>query len=345
MPLQTEWSDSPTQHLAQAWSRYHLRLHRWLLQQPKLLPDGATLLVAVSGGQDSMALVGLLQDLKRLHHWQLQLWHGDHRLRVHSSQQASELRQWAEQQGLPVQIEVWQEPQPAEAAARAWRYNALEAAARTCGASHVVTGHTASDRAETLLLQLARGSHRRGLASLRPQRALTPGLTLVRPLWLFSRLETAQIREQLDLPLWPDASNEDPCYSRNRMRQQVMPVLEELHPGASRRISGVAERLAQEQQSQDELMDLALAGLLANRQAPEQALQRRALLALQAANQRQLLQHWLGLQGVSPLPAEQLRSLLHRLEPMQGPGSHALAGGLHLHWDRQHLWLIHPNRP
>ena len=92
-------------------------------------------------------------------------------------------------------------------------------------------------------------------------------------------------------------------------------------------------------------LELALAGLLANRQAPEQALQRRALLALQAANQRQLLQHWLGLQGVSPLPAEQLRSLLRRLEPMQGPGSHALAGGRGLNWDRQHLWLIHPNRP
>jgi tRNA(Ile)-lysidine synthase len=343
--VQTEWSDSPTQHLAQPWSRHHLRLHRWLLQCPELLPDGARLLLAVSGGQDSMALVGLLRDLQRLHHWQLQLWHGDHRLRAASSRQASELSQWAHQQGLPLQIEVWPEPQPAEAAARAWRYSALEAAARRCGASHVVTGHTASDRAETLLLQLARGSHRRGLASLRPQRALATGLTLVRPLLLFSRQETEQIREQLGLPLWLDTSNQEPRYSRNRLRQEVLPVLEHLHPGASRRISGVAERLAQEQQSQDELLGLALAGLQADQPAPQGALRRRELLALQAANQRQLLLHWLSLQGISPLPAEQLQALLRRLEPARGPGRQALTGGRQLHWDRQHLWLSHRNRP
>jgi tRNA(Ile)-lysidine synthase len=331
--------------LAQPWSRHHLRLHRWLLQRPELLPDGASLLLAVSGGQDSMALVGLLRDLQRLHHWRLQLWHGDHRLRADSSRQASELRQWAQQQGLAVEIEVWRDPQPAEAAARAWRYSALEAAARRCGASHVVTGHTASDRAETLLLQLARGSHRRGLASLRPQRALAEDLTLVRPLLLFSRQDTEQICAQLSLPLWLDTSNQEPCYSRNRLRQEVLPVLEQLHPGASRRISGVAERLAQEQQSQDELVALALAGLLADQPAPERALRRRDLLALHAANQRQLLQHWLGLQGISSLPAAQLEALLQRLEPARGPGSQALTGGLQLHWDRQHLWLSHPNRP
>lgn len=341
--MQTEWSDSPTQHLAQRWSRHHLRLHRWLLQRPELLPDGASLLVAVSGGQDSMALVGLLQDLQRLHHWRLQLWHGDHQLRVNASEQAGELARWAAQQGLPLQIGIWQEPQPAEAAARTWRYAALAAAADHCGASHVVTGHTASDRAETLLLQLARGSHRRGLASLRPQRPLTAELTLVRPLLLFSRRETGQIHAQLGLPLWPDASNEEPRYSRNRLRQEVLPVLEQLHPGASRRISGVAERLAQEEESQQELMGLALAGLLAETPAPALALRRRALVALAPANQRRLLQHWLGRQGLNNLPAQQIDVLLGRLASGRGPGSSDLREGLRLQWDRQHLWLHQAN--
>ena len=341
--MQTEWSDSPTQHLAQRWSRHHLRLHRWLLQRPELLPDGASLLVAVSGGQDSMALVGLLQDLQRLHHWRLQLWHGDHQLRVNASEQAGELARWAAQQGLPLQIGIWQEPQPAEAAARTWRYAALAAAADHCGASHVVTGHTASDRAETLLLQLARGSHRRGLASLRPQRPLTAELTLVRPLLLFSRRETGQIHAQLGLPLWPDASNEEPRYSRNRLRQEVLPVLEQLHPGASRRISGVAERLAQEEESQQELMGLALAGLLAETQAPALALRRRALVALAPANQRRLLQHWLGSQGLNNLPAQQIDVLLGRLTSGRGPGSSDLREGLRLQWDRQYLWLHQAN--
>jgi tRNA(Ile)-lysidine synthase len=325
--------------LAPRWSRHHLRLHRWLLQRPALLPDGANLLIAVSGGQDSMALVGLLQDLQRLHHWRLQLWHGNHQLRANAGEQASELANWAAQQGLPVQIEVWQEPEPAEAAARAWRYKALAAAANRCGASHVVTGHTASDRAETLLLQLARGSHRRGLASLRPQRPLTAELTLVRPLLLFTRAETCQIHRQLGLPLWPDASNDDPRYSRNRLRQEVLPVLEQLHPGASRRISGLAERLAQEQDSQQELVELALAGLLAEPAGPACALRRRELAALQPANQRQLLQHWLGSLGVSSLPAEQIDELRSRMANGRGPGSTDLRAGVRLQWDRQHLWL------
>ena len=341
--MQTEWSDSPTQHLAPRWSRHHLRLQRWLLQRPALLPDGASLLLAVSGGQDSMALVGLLHDLQRLHHWRLQLWHGNHQLRANAGEQAGELAHWAAQQDLPLEIEVWQEPEPAEAAARAWRYAALAAAASRCDASHVVTGHTASDRTETLLLQLARGSHRRGLASLRPLRPLTAELTLVRPLLLFTRAETCQIHRQLGLPLWPDASNEDPRYSRNRLRQEVLPVFEQLHPGASRRISGVAERLAEEHDSQQELVALALKGLLASPPAPPLALLRRALMALQPANQRQLLQHWLGHQGVSSLPAPQIELLLGRLARGRGPGSSDLREGVRLQWDRQHLWLLHPS--
>ena len=78
--------------MAAPWSRFHLRLHRLLLRRPQLLPQHATLLLAVSGGQDSMALVGLLRDLQRLHHWRLLLWHGDHGWRPESAQQASALR-------------------------------------------------------------------------------------------------------------------------------------------------------------------------------------------------------------------------------------------------------------
>jgi tRNA(Ile)-lysidine synthase len=322
--------------MAERWSSHHLRLHRWLQRRPELLPAGAPLLLAVSGGQDSMALVGLLQDLQRLHRWELRLWHGDHRLRPESSQQADALQQWALQQGLPLQLERWAAPEANEAAARRWRYGALEASAQRAGIRHVVTGHTASDRAETLLLQLARGSHRRGLASLRPQRPLgSSELLLSRPLLLFSRLETARICEQLQLPIWLDGSNQSPCFSRNRLRLEVLPVLEQLHPGASRRISGVAERLAQEHDSQQELLELALAAI---RPQPHQ-LQRRKLMAQQPANQRLLLQAWLQQQGIDALQAEQLEALLARLAPERGPGCWSLPGNLELQWDRERLQI------
>ena len=323
--------------MAERWSPYHLRLHRWLLHQPLLLPRGAQLLLAISGGQDSMALLGLLSDLQRLHHWQLRLWHGNHRLRPDADRQADELAAWAQDRGLLIQVDHWEEPRADEAAARAWRYTALEAAARCHGVNYVATGHTASDRAETLLLQLARGSHRRGLASLRPSRPLAAAIQLVRPLLLFSRAETDRITAELNLPLWLDGSNAEPHYSRNRIRQEVVPVLEQLHPGASRRISGVAERLAQEHDSQQELAQLALDGLVSS----SGALNRRALMALQPANRRLLLQRWLEQQGHSPLPTEQLQGLIERLEPERGPGRTHLSGGMALHWNREQIGLEH----
>ena len=326
--------------MAERWSPDHLRLHQLLLRQPELLPRGSTLLLAVSGGQDSMALVGLLRDLQRLHHWSLQLWHGDHRWRADSDRQASELAAWARSEGLSLQIERWETPQSSEAAARAWRYQGLTRCAERLAARHVLTGHTASDRAETLLLHLARGSHRRGLASLRLQRPLTDQIELVRPLLLFDRNDTARIRQQLALPLWLDPSNDDRRFSRNRIRAEVLPVLEALHPGAGRRISQLSQRLAEEQSSQDELLTLVLQSLSRSDPAEaQQRLDRDGLMALQPANRRLLLHTWLKQQGCSGLQAEVLESLQQRLEPLRGNGCHPLSGGQRLCWDRRHLWL------
>ncbi|MEA5413423.1 tRNA lysidine(34) synthetase TilS, partial [Synechococcus sp. BA-120 BA3] len=118
--------------------------------------------LGVSGGQDSMALTTLLLDLQPLHGWQLQLWHGDHGWRPDAAQQAEELGLWARSQGLDLRLDR-ADPVPAsEAAAREWRYGCLAAAALQGHCTHVVTGHTASDRAETVLLNLARGSRSRG---------------------------------------------------------------------------------------------------------------------------------------------------------------------------------------
>ena len=329
------------------WSPFHLRLHRLLLQRPALLPQGTPLLLAVSGGQDSMALTGLLLDLVRLHHWTLHLWHGDHGWRQESAQQAQELAGWTQEQGLPVTVERWQQPpgEPArasstasrsEASARIWRYDCLVREAQRLGAARVLTGHTASDRAETLLLHLARGSHRRGLASLPMERELAPGLTLARPLLGFSRSDTAAICTRLALPIWHDSSNADPRFSRNRVRHEVMPVLEQLHPGAGRRLAATAERLATEQEAEAPLLELALEALVAKE---GMGLKRQVLVAQPLANQRQLLQHWLRRHAGQPLEAQPLELLLHRLGKGQPPGAANLAAGWQLHWDRSTLRL------
>ena len=241
--------------------------------------------------------------------------------------------------------------EPSEASARQWRYRQLSTRAREVGASRVVTGHTASDRCETLLLNLARGSHRRGLASMRHQRTLDEGIDLVRPLLSFRRSDTARLCRQMALPVWPDSSNADPRFSRNRLRAEVLPVLEALHPGAERRIAQLAETLADEEMAAGELHALALMSILdfapgrgglRETTGPHRAgevLQRRALTRLSRANQRILLQHWLEHQTGRRISTVALESLLDRLGAEQGNGQSDLAGGWQLHWQRLTLWL------
>ncbi|MFZ9229196.1 MAG: tRNA lysidine(34) synthetase TilS [Prochlorococcaceae cyanobacterium] len=351
----------PPQALERAWSREHLRLHRWLLQQPALLPQGAPLLLAVSGGQDSMALLGLLLGLQRLHDWRLYLWHGDHGWRSDSSQQARGLAAWCQTHQLKVHVEhhdAAHKPPGApsstsEAGARQWRYQALEAHAKACGCSHVVTGHTASDRAETLLLNLARGSHRRGLASLPSQRPLdgngekergASAILLSRPLLIFSRDETGQICRDLQLPIWLDPSNDDRRFSRNRLRHEVLPVLEQLHPGAVRRLSSTAERLQQEQRCINEWVEVALQWLQSSEQGPGLQLQRQRLTALQPANQAAILERWLGQHGTACANAKHLRAVVQRLQQGRPPGQINLNGGWQLRWNSLTLELIAPTQ-
>jgi tRNA(Ile)-lysidine synthase len=325
------------------------------------LPEQAPLLVAVSGGQDSMALVTLLRDLAPLHGWRLQLWHGDHGWRPESADQAAELAAWAARQGLPLELEraAGAGPPPrGEAAARHWRYGCLERQARRHGCRHVVTGHTATDRAETVLLNLARGCHRRGLASLRASRPLRRGegaaedgadpVHLVRPLLILSREETGRFCRRQGVPVWQDATNADGRLRRNRVRAELLPVLEQLHPGACRRISLQADRLAEEEDHTDELTTLALRGLATGGetpQAPPARLDRRALARLSAAGQRRLLQRWIvDRTGLDPGTGA-LEELIAALPPQRGAGQRALRGGWRLRWDRRTLVLDPPEPP
>ena len=117
------------------------------------------------------------------------------------------------------------------------------------------------------------------------------GPWLRRPLLNFSRGDTAALCRELALPLWIDPSN-GPAYARNRIRLELLPVLETLHPGAERRMADLAERLSQVQDTRQELSELALQHL-----QPD-GLNRRGLGRLSGSSRRQLLALWLEQQGV-----------------------------------------------
>ncbi|WP_259731400.1 MULTISPECIES: tRNA lysidine(34) synthetase TilS [Synechococcales] len=321
------------------WGPLHQKLHQELVHRPSLLPAGERLLLAVSGGQDSMALTRLLLDLSRLHHWELQLWHGNHGWRPEAADQAAELAAWSAQQGLPIHLEQAEPAPGSEAAGRSWRYGRLLHWARQLGSQHVLTGHTATDRAETVLLNLARGTHRRGLCSLRRHRSFGAGRWLVRPLLSLSREETAAFCAAWEVPVWLDSGNDQLRHSRNRIRHQVIPVLEDLHPGASRRISALAERL--EQDSLEELLGLALERLV-DPAAPKR-LSRGALSTCSSSCQDLLLHHWLEQQTGRKLSSRPVELLSQRLRERPEPGSLDVGGGWRLEWQKDTLLLLEPD--
>jgi tRNA(Ile)-lysidine synthase len=287
-----------------------------------------------------MALLGLLRDLTHLHQWTLTLWHGDHRWHQHSSQIAADLNQWCHSQGLLLKTEAAPADLPrTEADARDWRYGCLAQLANASGAD-AVTGHTASDRAETLLQQLSRGCDLAGLGSLRAVRLLDAnapeGAQLRRPLLGFTRHETAKICSDLQLPVWDDPGNQSIDFTRNRIRHEVMPVLQELYPGCSLRLAATANRMAQHSDATRELSQLALQGLKDGCKV-----RRRELGRLSTAARRVILRAWILQEGATPPAAKILEQLSDRLKIGEPAGRADLRNGWHLTWRDAFIELTH----
>jgi tRNA(Ile)-lysidine synthase len=184
--------------------------------------------MAISGGQDSLCLAQLLLDLQPKWEWRLAIVHCDHRWRSDSAANAQHVWQLAQKWQLPCWIETALTPPTSEAAARQWRYWVFETVAKQGEFTHLVTGHTLSDRAETLLYNLVRGSGADGLQSLTWQRALSPtapDIWVTRPILHLTREETAAFCQVFALPIWEDSTNQNLKLRRNRIRHELMPYL------------------------------------------------------------------------------------------------------------------------
>jgi tRNA(Ile)-lysidine synthase len=228
------------------WTPLHAQLHR-TLRQRQILPKNQHILVAVSGGQDSLSLIKLLIDLQPKWGWNLGIAHCDHRWRSDSEANANHVEKLAQNWQLPFYQQTANQALNSEASAREWRYQALTAIAQTHQYPYLVTGHTASDRAETLLYNLMRGSGADGLQSLTWKRPLTPYLQLVRPLLEITRTQTAQFCQDMQLPIWEDSTNQELKYARNRIRHELLPYLREhFNPQVEAKLAQTAEILRAE---------------------------------------------------------------------------------------------------
>jgi tRNA(Ile)-lysidine synthase len=193
-----------------------------------------TVLLAVSGGADSVALLRAMVNLKATT-GTLVVAHLNHQLRGQQSlDDETFVVALCHRLGVPCEVAriaaerlADQSSDGLEAAARAVRYEFLRQTAERLGARYVATAHTADDQAETILHRILRGTGISGLSGMRRARLLSPACTLIRPLLGFRRAELVAYLADLGQPYRSDASNEDLRFTRNRIRHELLPQLAE----------------------------------------------------------------------------------------------------------------------
>jgi tRNA(Ile)-lysidine synthase len=196
------------------------------------LADARALLLAVSGGPDSTALLALAA------RWRKRLRRGpeliavtiDHGLRPEARREAAKVKRLAEGLGVPHRTLRWTDAKPVtgiQEKARVARYELLRKAARRFGARHVVTAHTLDDQAETILFRMARGSGIGGLAGMARATAQADDLLLVRPLLHVPKARLLATLRVQALPFIDDPSNRDPRFARSRLRPLIARLAEE----------------------------------------------------------------------------------------------------------------------
>jgi len=209
--------------------------------------------VAVSGGADSTALLLILAELANELGIVIHVAHFDHRTRPkQSAEDADFVAKLANRIGAPIRVGRAEKPTKTEDAARIARYDFLRRAAREIGATAIATGHTRDDQAETVLLHLTRGAGLAGLAGMRPLRE-----GIARPLLAIGRTETVAVCRAARIRPRIDPTNRSLKFARNRVRLEVLPKLAKINPRASEAIARFAEAAA-ELQIEDDL-DIASA--------------------------------------------------------------------------------------
>ena len=223
------------------------------------LTPGSTVLVACSGGADSLALLSAVVFEARAHAVRVVGVTVDHQLQDgsadHAARVVDQMRALGVDESVTATVSVTAEGVGPEAAARQARYDVLEELATRFDADQVLLGHTLDDQAETVLLGLARGSGGRSLAGMRRSFEV-----FRRPLLDVTRADTETACVTEGIEFWTDPHNSDEQFTRVRVRTTVLPMLEhELGPGIARTLARTADQLRADTSYLDAVADAALA--------------------------------------------------------------------------------------
>jgi tRNA(Ile)-lysidine synthase len=284
------------------------------------LEPGSTVLVACSGGADSLALLAATVAEARAQGLRVVGVTVDHGLQLGSAEHAAEVVE--QMAGLGVdetaaaRIRVEADGQGPEAAARRARYAVLDELAPRLGAVVVLLGHTRDDQAETVLLGLARGSGARSLAGMR-RRFSTAGTSYRRPLLDVARLDTETACQVEGIAWWTDPHNLDEGFTRVRVRRTVLPLLEEqLGPGVGANLARTADLLRADTELLDDLAAREHAALLETVPGGD-GLPLAALQRLPGALRSRVLR--LAALDAGALPAELFHVHVHELDRLVAP--------------------------
>lgn len=280
------------------------RVHKYILEQ-RLIAPGERVAVAVSGGADSVVLLRVLLELRGRLGVVLSVAHFNHKIRgAEADSDEQFVRSLAEQFGLQfhsgsadVPAYARQQRMSLETAARELRHRWFADLVHEGKADKVATAHTQDDQAETVLMRILRGTGTRGLAGIAPWQ---PQKSLIRPLLNSTRLEVETCLKNLNQTWREDSSNRDLHHARNRIRHQLLPLLErDYNPAIRQTLADLAEVA----RAEEEYWHSELAGLVArmirsgrpsrsgrtNRQESTLALDLASFQALPLAIQRRLL--------------------------------------------------------
>lgn len=266
----------------------------------RLLDPGVSLLVALSGGPDSVALVACLHHLAPRWHLQLTAVHFNYGLRGHESDEDEAfVAAFCRHRAIPLLVERPRLSRDAprgrrsvQEMARELRYRLLEELAARHGCDRIALGHTADDQAETVLLWMLRGAGTTGLGGMRHDRRGSR-VHFIRPLLDCSREAVLAYLQSEGLPYRRDSSNQSRVYRRNRIRHDVLPLLKELNPAILRVLCRQADLLAEDEHVLEEETDRHLSRLLIKRELALLAVQRDGLLALPTGIQRRIIRRLL----------------------------------------------------
>ncbi len=222
---------------------------RHSIEHERLVPAYTRVLVALSGGADSTALLFALYRLAPQLGFRIAAAHLNHRIRPRAAADAASVAGLCFRLGIPVVFCAENVPDYArthkmglEEAGRELRYRFLRVAAQCTGSTRIATAHHLNDQAETLIMRLARGTSVSGLKGI-PM----INLPFVRPMLKVERSLVEGYLEQHGLTYVDDESNSDCSFTRNRVRHKVLPLIEQVHPQAQRQLAQLAQQVSVEE--------------------------------------------------------------------------------------------------